>query len=208
MEKTYDILFERFGYGVPILASDFEEVFPGVPRRTVYSKFNQLIASEMIERYDTGVYYIPRMTVLGKIPLNPLKVIERKYLRGLNGRVCGFWSGATLDNSEGLSEQVPMRYEVVTNNASCAQREVVIGGHVKCVVYKAPVNIDEGNIAAMRFLDILTRRKPKELTDEQRSVVKRLSFGLSREYLLQLSLSYPQKTTRRLIESENLGVLA
>ncbi|WP_165249341.1 hypothetical protein [Adlercreutzia sp. ZJ141] len=208
MEKTLDILIERFGYDAPILACDLEETFPDVPRRTIYSRLNRLIESGAIERYETGVYYIASTTILGKTPLNPLKVIERKYLRDPEGGVCGFWSGATLDNSEGISEQVPMRYEVVTNNASCAQREVTVGGYVKCVVHKSRVDVDRDNVDSLRFLDVLTRRKPKELTDGQRDAVKRLAEGLSKDDLLALSMAYPQKTTRRLVESEMLGVFA
>lgn len=113
-----------------------------------------------------------------------------------------------MDNSEGISEQVPMRYEVVTNNASCAQREVTIGGYVKCVVYKSRIDVDQDNVDALRFLDVLTRRKPKEFTDDQRDAIKRLAEGLFKDDLLRLSIAYPQKTTRRLMESEMLGILA
>lgn len=208
MKDIFDILVNRFGYDAPILTSDLQDVFLDIPRRTIYLYISQLIDSGDLVRYESGVYYIPSVTILGKTPLNPIKVIERKYLRDSVGNVCGFWSGATLDNNEGLSEQVPVRYEVVTNNASCAQREVTIGGYVNCVVYKSRTDVDRDNVAALKFLDVLTRRKPKDLSSEQLGTVKKLAQGLSKDNLLKISMNYPQKTTRRLMECELLGVFA
>ncbi|MEG0621263.1 MAG: hypothetical protein RR477_09080, partial [Raoultibacter sp.] len=117
MTNTYNILLERFGTNEPILTCDIEKAFPGVPKRTLFYRIGQLVEKGEIERYENGVYYIPGKTLAGKTSLNPLKVIEKKYLLDGEGKLCGFWSGATLDNGAGITEQVPACYEVVTNNA-------------------------------------------------------------------------------------------
>ncbi len=208
MKEMVDILEECFGRDEPILASDIAEAFPDLPRRTLHERISRAIEKGNLVRYEQGVYYIPSSGVLGQSELSPIKVIIRKYLRSASGERCGFWSGATLDNALGISEQVPNSYEVVTDNTAVAQRTITVGGYVKCVVRKSRVPAASTSEAALQLLDVLSRRRPATLDAEQRSKLAGLCKGLDKAELMRLSLSYPQKTTRRLVESEAIGVLA
>ena len=210
MKKMADILGvlkERYGTDAPILTSDIEDAFPNMPRRTLFYRVDRLVDSGALERYENGVYYIPSSTLAGKSALDPAKVVERKYLKNENG-VCGYWSGAALDNGIGLSTQVPARLEVVTNNTGTAQRTIKVGGWLECVVKKAPLPVDNDNVRACQVLDVLGRKKPAELDNEQRMAFARLADGVPAAKLYEMSLAFPQKTTRRITEGVACGLLA
>lgn len=208
MNELVGILTERFGLDEPILTEDVEAAFPSTPRRTLFSHISKAVEAGRLVRFETGVYYVPSAGLLGLAELDPLKVIARKYLFTPDGESTGFWSGTTLDNNLGLTTQVPVVYEVVTDNTSVPQRTVRIGGYVTCIVRKSKVPVKGNDVRALQLLDILTRRKPQTLSPSQRKRVKALGQGVDMKELLKMSLFYPQKTTRRLAESEAIGVLA
>lgn len=210
MTKKEDILKaieERFGTDSPVLTSDIEELFPNTPRRTLFSQIASLVDSGRLSRYDTGVYYISTQTLAGETTLDPARVVERKYLVDAKG-TCGYWSGASLDNSIGLSTQVPARLEVVTNNTSTNQRTVKVGGWAECLVKKARSVVDDSNVQACQILDVLCRRSPIEMDEGQRSTLTQLANGISAAELYVLSLDWPQKVTRRITEGVACGVFA
>lgn len=210
MKKTDNILdCVKNAYGVdePVLTADIEALFPGTPRRTLFSQIASLVDLGRLERYENGVYYVPSETIAGRSILNPVKVIRRKYLGSVE-EPCGYWAGATLDNGIGLSDQVPVRYEVITNNTGTAQRTVKVGGFLECVVRRAKIPVDAGNVRAQQVLDVLTRRNPSELTDEQARILGAFAAGVPATELYRMSMAWPQKTTRRVLEGEMLGVFA
>lgn len=206
-DEILNLIRESYGTGEPILTEDLDSLFSGVSRRTLFSYIDSLIKGGSLRRYETGIYYIPVRNEAGESALNPLKVIARKYL-GTEGEPDGFWSGATLDNSIGLTEQVPTKYEVVTNNTGTAQKTVKVGGFLECIIRKSKIPVDADNIKAQQLLDILSRRRPKQLSKEQIAVLQGFARGLSFSNLMSMSASWPQKTTRRVLESEACGVFA
>lgn len=206
-KEILELIRDAYGEDEPVLTADIEALCPDTPRRTLFARVSALVESGGLERYESGVYYVPSETLAGRSSLNPVKVIRRKYL-GTEGEPCGFWAGATLDNGIGLTEQVPARYEVVTNNTATAQRTVKVGGFLECVVRKAKVPVDAGNVRAQQVLDVLTRRRPSELTGDQAKRLGEFASPVTAEELYRMSASWPQKTTRRVLEGEMAGVLA
>lgn len=206
-EDILDAVKMRFGVGVPVLTADMESLFPDMPRRTLFYQVASLVATGELVRYEAGVYYIPTQTLAGMSTLDPAKVVMRKYLSD-GSSVFGYWSGAALDNSIGVSAQVPTRLEVVTNNASTAQRTVRVGGWAECVVKKARRIVDESNVRAFQVLDVLCRRRPLEMDEDQRRALAQLANGISAGELYELSLDWPQKVTRRITEGVSCGVFA
>ena len=191
MRNTDEIL-ERikyaFGEDEPVLISDIEALFPDVPRRTLFSNVASLVEKGELERYESGVYFIPSETIAGRATLNPVKVLQRKYL-GTEDEPCGYWSGATLDNGIGLSEQAPAVYEIVTNNTGTQQRKVIVGGFLECVIRRAKIPVDKQNIRAQQVLDVLSRRKPSELSEKQTRALRSFAAPVSAEQLYYMSLA-------------------
>ena len=193
--------------GDALLAEDLAALFPELPRRTLYSRIAALVAADLLRRYESGVYYMPLETPAGPAEPSPLKVVERKYL-GSPDAPRGYWAGAALDNGIGLTEQVPARYEVVTNDTGTAQRTVKAGGYLECVVRKAKIPVTAENVRAQQILDVLTRRKPSDLSEGQAATLKEFAAEVPAAALYEMSLAWPQKTTRRVAEGVARGVLA
>ena len=73
--KSY--LMENYGYNEPIFLNDL--IVEGLSENAVRQSVKRLVANGFLERYDNGIYYIPkRGGLLGKSYLDPFLVIMRK----------------------------------------------------------------------------------------------------------------------------------
>ena len=75
------------------------------------------------------------------------------YLRDKDER-CGYVSGLMFFNQMGLTTQVPMMYEVVSNKATNDYRETSLAKS-RVIVRKPKVPVTEKNYKALQFLDML-----------------------------------------------------
>ena len=76
MLKTY--LMENYGYSVPIFLNDLS--IEGLSENAVRQSVKRLVASGFLERYDNGIYYIPKHGgLLGKSYLDSSMVIMLLY---------------------------------------------------------------------------------------------------------------------------------
>ncbi len=208
MEKFDDILLERFGEGQPILVGDILSLFPDVSRVTVYQRIDAAISGGFLERYDRGIYYIPRRGLFGKIPLSAESVVERKFI-ACGDDVFGYYSGLALENRAGLSEQVPAVLEVTTNVASRRVRSLgPFGGWKDVVIRKPRCKVTAENVDVLRFLDAVSAVSPKELGKAALRNLRDLARKAGRERAFAYAAYYPAKTSKRLVESEALGVFA
>jgi len=102
------------------------------------------------KEFGHDTYYYPMKLAIGDSVLNPYPVIERRFLSGANG----FYSGLTLLNGARVTTQMQNRIELTSNKATADEYIEVVGySHVK--VHKPPTPIEEGNIRALQFLDLL-----------------------------------------------------
>ena len=71
---------ENYGYNEPIFSSDLS--IDGLSENAVRQSVKRLVANGFLQRYDNGIYYIPKQGgLLGKSYLDPLLVIMRKYVQ-------------------------------------------------------------------------------------------------------------------------------
>ena len=148
----YDYLKEHYKYGEPIFFDDIK--LPGVQRNTLRQQVKKLVDSGKIARYDKGIYYIPKKTRFkSSAGPSPEMVARYKYIsRG--GKTDGYYSGSTFANLIGLSMQVPMKKEIVTNNIAAIVREVNIGNQA-FIVRQANIPVSGENVKVLQFLDLL-----------------------------------------------------
>ena len=66
----------------------------------------------------------------------------------------GYYTGNTLANHLGISEHVPVKEEIVSNNMSAIVREVQVGKRT-FIVRKAKVTVTESNYKVLQLLDLL-----------------------------------------------------
>ena len=89
----YDYLIKNYKANEPIFVSDI--VLP-VSDANLRQMFKALCDSGKIKRFDTGIYYVPKASILKNgVPLAADEVAVAKYIVR-KGKVEGFYSGCTF----------------------------------------------------------------------------------------------------------------
>lgn len=199
MLKSY--LLENYGYNEPIFLNDLK--IEGLSENAVRQSVKRLVAKGFLERYDNGIYYIPKAGgLLGKSYLDPLLVIMRKYVRN-KYETYGYITGLSFVNQLGLTTQMPAVIEIVTNTEATNGRTVMVGSQ-KVRVKKSAVPVSNNNAELLQLLDcIVQAEKYTELSMERTieimsAYVKGKSF--TREQLARVTAVITGTTAKKLIE--------
>ena len=159
----YDYIISNFDKDEPIFLSEL----PGNSKGYIRQEMKQLVDEGKIERLYNGVYYLAYTTILGtkgKVSID--KFIEKKYI-SYEGSVSGYITGIQLANMYGFTTQNPSCIEVCSNEATTKQRKLDIAVR-KIIVYKPLTQINEENMTALQFLDLMSSiDKYSELSGEE-----------------------------------------
>ena len=161
-------LIEEYGYNEPILLKKVK--ITELSQDSVRQAFSRLASKGLLERFSSGVYYVPTDTPFGKSRLNPKKVYEKMYIRD-GENIFGYYTGLTFMNEIGLTTQVPNLVEIVTNNDRSRGRIADIG-YVKVRVRKSEVEVNKENVKTLQFLDLLRQVRVQDLSEEARDLLK------------------------------------
>ena len=122
--------------------------------------------------------------------------------------MCGYLSGYMLVNMVGLTTQVPVVYEVVSNNATTDYRKIMIN-KTRVIVRRPKVPVTNENVRILQFLDLIkdidvySEEKGNSLKKRMLEIMKKLDITFS---ALEPYLSfYPEKIYKNMYET---GVLA
>lgn len=152
MGTLYEYLLDNYKENEPIFLADPQ--VDGMTRTNVRQQIKKLTDTGKVKRFDNGIYFLPKKTIFKSgSQLAPEKVLECKYLRDKDER-CGYVSGLMFFNQMGLTTQVPMMYEVVSNKATNDYRETSLAKS-RVIVRKPKVPVTEKNYKALQFLDML-----------------------------------------------------
>ena len=152
MGTLYEYLLDNYKENEPIFLADLQ--VDGMTRTNVRQQIKKLTDIGKVKRFDNGIYFLPKKTIFKSgSQLAPEKVLECKYLRDKDER-CGYVSGLMFFNQMGLTTQVPMMYEVVSNKATNDYRETSLAKS-RVIVRKPKVPVTEKNYKALQFLDML-----------------------------------------------------
>ena len=152
METLYEYLLDNYKENEPIFLVDLQ--VDGMTRTNVRQQIKKLTDTGKVKRFDNGIYFLPKKTIFKSgSQLAPEKVLECKYLRDKDER-CGYVSGLIFFNQMGLTTQVPMMYEVVSNKATSDYRETSLAKS-RVIVRKPKVPVTEKNYKDLQFLDML-----------------------------------------------------
>lgn len=199
MLKTY--LMENYGYNEPIFLNDLE--VEGLSKNAVRQSVKRLVANGFLERYDNGIYFIPKHGgLLGKSYLDPYVVIIRKYVQN-KSETYGYVTGITFANQLGLTTQIPAVIEVVTNREATNGRMITVGKQ-RVRVKKSTITVSDSNAELLQLLDSIGQaEKYTELSREETintltTYVKKKRF--SKEQLSEVSSILTGATAKKLIE--------
>lgn len=199
MLKTY--LMENYGYNEPIFLNDL--VIEDLSENAVRQSVKRLVASGFLERYDNGIYYIPkRGGLLGKSYLDPSVVIMRKYVQN-KSEIYGYVTGISFANQLGLTTQMPAVIEVVTNREATNGRMITVGSQ-RVRVKKPAITVSDSNAELLQLLDSIGQaEKYTELTIEETketllSYMRKKRF--TKEQLSEVSVVLTGATAKKMIE--------
>lgn len=199
MFKSY--LIENFGYNEPIFLNEL--LIDGMSENAVRQSVKRLAANGFLERYDSGIYYIPKRDgLLGKSYLDPYVVVMRKYVKS-KSEIYGYVTGISFAYQLGLTTQMPAVIEVVTNREATNGRMVIVGTQ-RVRIKKPTIFVSDSNAELLQFLDSVSQaEKYTELPlEETRDVlcayVRKMCF--TKEQLSEVSPVLTGVTAKRLIE--------
>lgn len=152
MEALYGYLIKNYKENEPIFLAELQ--IEGMSSSNLRQQLKKLADSGTLKRFDNGIYFLPKKTIFQSgSQLTPEKVLECKYLKDCEKR-CGYVSGLMFFNQMGLTSQVPMLYEVVSNKATTEYRETSLAKS-KVIIRKPKVPVTESNYQILQFLDLL-----------------------------------------------------
>ncbi len=196
-----DYLIENYGYNEPIFLNDL--AVEGLSENAVRQSVKRLVASGFLERYDNGIYYIPKQGgVLGKSYLDPSAVIMRKYVQS-KSETYGYVTGISFANQLGLTTQVPAVIEIVTNREATNGRLITIGMQ-RVRIRKAPIEVSNSNAELLQLLDSIgqaemyTELPMQETIDTLVGYVRKKRF--TKEQLSEVASVITGATAKKMIE--------
>ena len=208
MKRLYEYLISNYKPNEPIFVSDIQLSVSDVNLRQM---FKVLCDSGKIERFDTGIYYLPKASRLkGGVPLVADTVARYKYV-SRNGRIDGYYSGYTFANQLGVTTQVPYTLEIVSNNASARVREVSLQGR-KVLLRKAKIPVTKENYKVLQLLDFLkdVDQYMDERSEELYNRIKRyiVDEQIRKNEVDRYIMQYPDRIFRYIYEMRLYDVFA
>lgn len=197
----FEYLKDIYGNNEPILSSEIE--YEDYSKSWIYKKLAELCQTGLLIRFEQGVYYIPNNTLLGPSRLNPMKVIEKKYLSNSQDTF-GYYSGFCFLNQLGLTNQVPNVIEIYTNSENSKNREVFVG-NIRVVLRKSRNEIHRDNVAVQSFLELMNSVTVSYLNDidRKRKIKEYIRVNnIRKKDITKYARVFPDKAIRTLVESE------
>ncbi len=203
-------LSEKFNINEPIFTEEILGLFPEYSRPQIFRFIKKAKENKEIVQFVKGVYYIPKITFWGDLSsITADSVIEKKYLRNAD-QTYGIYGGVKLLNNFSVTTQMAAVIEVVTNNETTRCREIKINGR-RFILRKSRCEINKNNYAAYTILQLFNDFMEQDKLDE--SSRRRLfeyikNRKVTQKQLLDLSMQFPARTTKKLIGSGVINEIA
>ena len=185
-----EYLMEKYGPGVPILIKDLE--IPGYTKNAIRQQFHNLVKKGSLNYYGKGVYY------LGDKPLMFNDVLRGKYI-AKGDEIIGYWGGLSLQNMLGLTTQVPMKPQVVSNKASNAVRHME-WDKFRYTIIKPRTKVTKKNFRILQFLDLITDIDTFGDEAANKVIDFAIKAGVTKDSIDDNLKYYPLKTYKNLID--------
>lgn len=205
----YNYLKEHYKDGEPIFTEDIR--IDGMNRANLCQQLKTLTDNGKLVRYEKGIYFLPKQTRFrSSAGPSPETVASYKYI-SREGRTDGYYSGGTFANLIGVSLQVPMKKEIVSNNIAANVREISIGRQT-FIVRRTNVPINAENVRVLQLLELL-KNLDSYLDDNYEDAREKVGAyarknHLTKEQIDRYIRKYPDSTFRNYYEMRLDHVLA
>lgn len=180
-----------------------ELVFEGINYNNLLQIFKRLTDEGILERYDTGIYYFPKkFALIGKSYLDIEVVIINKFISRSN-HLYGYYSGLAFANQIGITTQVPVVKNIVTNKESSRGRTIFI--KEREVRVKAPrTKITNENCFILQALDIINECERYTEYDDIKTYEIIAGYikqkNIAKQKVIEYLTLYPAKVAKALLE--------
>lgn len=148
----YDYIKENYREAEPIFFADLEREH--VSKSALNQRLKRLCDAGLLRKYDTGVYYLPKKTLLNTEVGPNADMVARYRFISRGDRVDGFYGGNSFANQIGISTQVPMVVEIISNNTNSSDREIKIGNR-RFYIKRPVVRVTKENVYVLQMLELL-----------------------------------------------------
>ena len=195
-------LKKQFNTNEPIFTEEILAAWSDYSRPRVFQLLKELCDEGAITKYTLGVYYFSELTFWGaQSSLSATKVAEKRYVRA-NGQVFGYYSGLTLLNMVGLTNQVPNTREIVTVNETTRVREVIIGKR-RFLVRRAKTEITDENAPVLQMLEIFNVfDRPLEKYQAENILALAGGRRIDKRLITECAKYYPKRALQNFRNSE------
>jgi hypothetical protein len=206
-EELAERLEKRFGRNEPIFIKDVMEEWSEYSRPRVFQLLRGMCGDGTLMKDIPGVYYFPEEAGWrdGTLFLDTTKIIKRRYLKE-NGKVIGYYSGLTLMNIAGFSNQVPNIREIVTTNESTRKRWIKVG-KTRVILRRSKTKINEKNAPVMQLLEIFKRYSKRLDKPQQDNLIALTGGKVDMKILTECAKCFPKRALDNFRNSEVYNVL-
>ena len=148
----YNYIKEHYKEAEPIFFSDLKR--EDITKSALNQQLKKLCDKGLLQKYDTGVYFIPKKTLLNSAIGPNADMVARYRFISRGDNIDGFYGGNSFANQIGITTQVPRIVEIVSNNTNSSDREVKIGDR-SFYVRKPITQITKENVYVLQMLELL-----------------------------------------------------
>lgn len=152
MTMLYNYIKEHYKEAEPIFFSDL--IIGNITKSALNQQLKKLCIKGLLQKYDTGVYFIPKKTLLNSTVGPNADMVAKYRFISKGDNIDGFYGGNSFANQIGITTQVPQVVEIVSNNTKSSDREVRIGNR-RFYIRKPIVQITKENVYVLQMLEIL-----------------------------------------------------
>lgn len=137
---------EQYSVNELIIANDlYQSISNEITEAVYYKNLERLCKSKKLNHLAKGIYYRPKMSSFGEIPISSDQVIKY-YVKNYKGLVIGY----KLYNKKGLTTQIGKKTVVLSNQLREEQKNI---GDV--LIKRINLKLDKKTVASIEMLEVL-----------------------------------------------------
>lgn len=152
-ENLYSYIISNFK---PEEAFFYEDIKVSSSRDSLRHQIARLTKAGKILRCGKGIFYIPKKSILGMTSvISTDNLVFSKYIKH-GDNVIGYYSGHTFANQLGITLQVPIVKEIITNECSAVVRTVQLNNR-DFQIRRPKVLVNNTNYKVLQLLSLLEK---------------------------------------------------
>ncbi len=196
--ELVNYLRQKYDLNKPIFLSDIE--IEGVSNDNIRQCFSRLVKSKQLKRYVNGIYYFPKITLLGESTLSFEDIIFRKYIK-VDDNIIGYYTGLSFLNKLGMTTQIPNIIEITTNIEKSKKRVITIKER-KIILRRGKILINNNNYKILQFLDLFYQVELYQIKENYDLLKKYIiENNFKRDEVQVLLPKYSRKVIKLIVES-------